>query len=83
MTNENTINEAELATKMWKSLQSDMTVMLGITGLEEGHSRPMTAQFADDDDSPGGPIYFFTAKTGIIKVVMQQFSPIGICDNQV
>lgn len=62
MTNENTTNEAELATKMWKSLQSDMTVMLGIAGLEEGHSRPMTAQFADDDDSPGGPIYFFTAK---------------------
>jgi general stress protein 26 len=53
-------NEAELTTKLWKALKSDMTVMLGLTGIEEGHSQPMTAQL-DDDAAENGPIWFFTA----------------------
>jgi general stress protein 26 len=48
----------ELEAKFWKSLKSDMTMMLGLNGLEDGHARPMTAQFEDDH----GPIWFFTAK---------------------
>jgi general stress protein 26 len=51
---------AELEEKFWKSLKSDMTVMLGLAGVEEGHSRPMTAQL--DDKGPQGAIWFFTAK---------------------
>lgn len=50
---------AELETKFWKALKSDMTMMLGIVGLDEGHTRPMTAQLEGDE---GGPIWFFTAK---------------------
>ena len=36
-----------------------MTVMLGVSGVDESHTRPMTAQIDGDE---GGPIWFFTAK---------------------
>ena len=49
---------AELEAKFWKALKSDRTVMLGISGTQEGHTRPMTAQLEGDE---GGPIWFFTA----------------------
>jgi general stress protein 26 len=48
----------EIEAKFWKALKSDRTMMLGLDGVEDGHSRPMTAQFEDDH----GPIWFFTAK---------------------
>jgi general stress protein 26 len=54
-------DEAQLTTKLWKALKSDMTVMLGLSGVDEGHSQPMTAQL-DDESERGGPIWFFTAK---------------------
>ena len=47
-------DETQLTEKLWKALKSDMTVMLGLTGVEEGHSQPMTAQL-DDDSQRGGP----------------------------
>jgi general stress protein 26 len=53
-------NEAEIEAKFWKALKSDMTVMLGLSGVEENHSQPMTAQL--DGDQQSGPIWFFTAK---------------------
>jgi len=49
---------AELEAKFWKALKSDMTMMLGIEGAEDGHTRPMTAQLEGQDS---GPIWFFTA----------------------
>lgn len=52
--------EGEIAEKFWKALQSDMTVMLGLAGVEEGHSRPMTAQLEEDRKS--GPIWFFGSR---------------------
>ena len=48
----------ELEKKFWEALKSDRTMMLGLDGVEDGHSRPMTAQFEGD---AGGPIWFFTA----------------------
>jgi general stress protein 26 len=51
---------AELEMKFWKALRSDMTMMLGLDGVEDGHTRPMTAQVAGDADR--GPIWFFTEK---------------------
>lgn len=48
----------ELEAKFWKTLKSDMTMMLGLDGVEDGHARPMTAQIEGDH----GPIWFFTAK---------------------
>jgi general stress protein 26 len=50
---------AELEAKFWKALKSDRTMMLGITGIDESHTRPMTAQIEGDE---GGPVWFFTAK---------------------
>jgi general stress protein 26 len=49
-------NPQELEAKFWKSLGSDRTMMLGLDGVEDGHTRPMTAQFENDRS----PIYFFT-----------------------
>lgn len=49
--------ERDLEAKFWKALKSDKTMMLGLVDSEDGHTRPMTAQFEDGD----GPIWFFTA----------------------
>lgn len=57
----------ELESKFWKALKSDMTMMLGLDGVEDGHARPMTAQFEDDR----GPIWFFTAKDSAIVQTLQ------------
>jgi general stress protein 26 len=48
----------ELEKQFWKALKSDMTMMLGLDGVEDGHARPMTAQI----EGERGPIWFFTAK---------------------
>lgn len=48
----------ELEEKFWKALKSDRTLMLGLDGVEDGHSRPMTAQAEDDS----APIWFFTSR---------------------
>jgi general stress protein 26 len=54
----------ELETKFWHALKSDMTMMVGLDGVEDGHARPMTAQV----DGERGPIWFFTAKdTEIVR----------------
>jgi general stress protein 26 len=63
-------NEAEIRAKFWKALKSDMTVMLGLVGVEEEHSQPMTAQLGDDEEN--GPIWFFTAKdTNLVHALGQ------------
>lgn len=63
-------NEKDLADKFWKALKSDMTVMLGLSGVEEGHAQPMTAQL--DGDKESGPIWFFTAKdTDLVRAMGQ------------
>ena len=49
---------AELEQKFWKALKSDRTLMLGVDGLEDGHTRPMTAQVETEGH---GPIWFFTS----------------------
>jgi general stress protein 26 len=48
----------ELEAKLWKALESDRTVMLGLDGAEDGHTRPMTAQVEHDP----ARIWFFTSK---------------------
>jgi general stress protein 26 len=54
----------ELEARFWKALKSDMTMMLGLDGVEDGHARPMTAQL----EGKGSPIWFFTSKdNGIVK----------------
>jgi general stress protein 26 len=55
------LNEVDFERKLWKSLKSDRTVMLGLVGVEQGHSQPMTAQTLPGDEEHG-PIWFFTSK---------------------
>lgn len=57
--------EIRLRRQLWKELQSDRTLMLGLHGVEDDKTRPMTAQVdlpegADKED--GGPIYFFASR---------------------
>jgi general stress protein 26 len=52
--------EVEITSKFWKSLRSDMTLMLGLTGNGDGHFQPMTALIEKDADR--GPLWIFTAK---------------------
>ena len=54
--------DKEIETKFWKALKSDMTVMLGLDGVEDGHARPMTAQIEGEH----GPIWFFTSRDNTI-----------------
>ena len=54
----------ELEHKMWKALKSDRTLMLGLDGVEDGHSRPMTAQV----EGESGPLWFFTSNdNGLVQ----------------
>lgn len=48
----------DLESKFWKALESDKTVMLGIDGAEDGHTRPMTAQVTEHR----APIWFFATR---------------------
>jgi general stress protein 26 len=49
--------EQELEAKFWKALKSDRTMMLGLDGVDDGHTRPMTA-IAEDSRSP---LWFFAS----------------------
>ncbi len=61
--------EAEIEKKFWKALRSDRTAMLGLTGVEQGHAQPMTAQILHEDDERGA-IWFFTAKdTDLVRAM--------------
>ena len=48
----------DLEKKFWRALKSDMIMMLGLVGVEESHTRPMTAQMRGGE----GPIWFFTSR---------------------
>lgn len=62
-------SDQEMEERFWKALKSDMTMMLGLDGVEDGHARPMTAQLEQDE---GGPIWFFTSKdNGIVEKLAQ------------
>lgn len=52
----------------WKSLRSDMTVMLVLCNEADDRSRPMTAQI--DGDADAGPIYFFGGKDSSLYTKM-------------
>jgi general stress protein 26 len=53
---------AEIEARFWKALKGDRTTMLGLGGVEEGHSQPMTAQLLEEHEASGGPIWFFTSR---------------------
>ena len=51
--------DAELTQKFWKALRSDRTFLIGLSGAEAGHARPMTANFLDDRTDS---IWMFTSR---------------------
>lgn len=57
----------EIEVKFWEALKSDMTMMIGLDGVEDGHARPMTAQL----DGERAPIWFFTAKDHVLVQNLQ------------
>ena len=61
-------SDQELRERFWKALKSDMTMMIGLDGVEDGHARPMTAQLEGDH----GPIWFFTAKDNALVRKLQR-----------
>ena len=69
--------KTELEAKFWAALKKDMTVMLGLDGVEGGHAQPMTA-LLDDRHEGRGPIWFFTAKdNGIVSAIKKGGPGIG------
>ena len=62
----------EIEARFWKALKGDRTTMLGLSGIEEGHSQPMTAQLLEEHEEGGGPIWFFTANdTDLVRALGQ------------
>jgi general stress protein 26 len=60
----------ELEKKLWKAIKSDRTLMLGLDGVEDGHTRPMTALLEHDGR---GPLWIFTATDN--RLAQQTLSP--------
>jgi general stress protein 26 len=64
-----TETEYKLESRLWKALKDDRTVMLGLAGVEEGHSQPMSAQILHDADERG-PIWFFSStESDLVKAL--------------
>jgi general stress protein 26 len=63
----------EIEKKFWKSVRTDRTMMLSLTGVEAGHSQPMTAQL--DGDKDHGPIWFFGSRESDFVREMGQNHP--------
>jgi general stress protein 26 len=58
----------ELEADFWKALESDRTMMLGLDGVEDGHTRPMTAQ----TEGATGPIWFFAGQDNALVQALSE-----------
>ena len=57
--------EIELKKLFWEELSDSPFVMLGLVGVEDSRTRPMTAQVdrgEGADKTAGGPLYFFASR---------------------
>ena len=52
----------DLERRLWKALKADRTMMLGLDGVEDGNTRPMTANL----DGDSGPIWFFAGRPNVL-----------------
>lgn len=58
--------ETRLTKAFWEAMEDSPFFMLGLQGVEDDRTRPMTAHVdlpKDGDKEDGGPIYFFASKT--------------------
>lgn len=75
MFNNDKNNDARLTKAFWKAIDHSPFMMLGLEGVEDDQTRPMSAQVevpegGDKDD--GGQIYFFASKSdGVGKSVTE------------
>jgi general stress protein 26 len=64
-------DDRELEEKFWSELKSSPFVMLGVEGMRDGATQPMTANF-EDQDRDSGTVWFFTAKDHDLTRAMGQ-----------
>ena len=65
----------EMRDKLWSVIKSDRTVMLGLTGVDNAHTRPMTG-FLEED---AGPIWFFGSnESHLVRNVTPGCSATGV-----
>jgi len=56
--------EERLRKSFWEALDDSPFMMLGLQGVEDSRTRPMTAQVDSEGDAEdGGTLYFFAAKS--------------------
>ena len=56
--------EERLRDSFWEALDDSPFMMVGLQGVEDSRTRPMTAQVdTDGDTEDGGTIYFFAARS--------------------
>src|SRR5919112_2528295 len=55
--------EERLRNSFWEALDDSPFMMLGLQGVEDSRTRPMTAQVDAEDAEDGGTIYFFGARS--------------------
>lgn len=53
-------SEQDIASRFWKALRTDRVVMLGLAGVDGGHSQPMTAQVGTSEGP--GLVWFFSSR---------------------
>lgn len=67
--------ELELKKLFWEELANSPFVMLGLEGVEDSRTRPMTAQVdvpEGGDKADGGPLYFFASKSEHLVQALDQ-----------
>ena len=67
--------EIELKKLFWQELRDSPFMMLGLQGVEDSRTRPMTAQVDvpdGGDKDNGGPIYFFASKSEHLVTALGQ-----------
>jgi len=64
-------DDRELEEKFWSELKSSPFVMLGVEGMRDGATQPMTANF-EDQDRDSGTVWFFTANDHDLTRAMGQ-----------
>jgi general stress protein 26 len=67
-------SQAEIQARFWSALKDDMTMMVGLDGVEDGHARPMTAQL----DGERSPIWFFSSKDNALVRKLGQVGSLDI-----
>jgi general stress protein 26 len=64
-------DDREIEEKFWSELEGSPFIMLGIEGMRDGATQPMTVMF-EDQDRDAGHLWIFTAKDHDLTRAMGQ-----------